>query len=72
MADGMSKAEFESRVKRCGLYVDTWSPGDGQTRYRFFTEDLDYFADNGIFTALGFKEAKTFLRGYAAHYALGQ
>ena len=50
-----------------GLYLDTYSPGDGVTRYRFFTEpDNDYFGPgHGIFTALGRKEAQTFLTGWA-------
>ena len=25
-----------------GWYIDTWSPGDGVTRYRFFHRDGDY------------------------------
>lgn len=50
-----------------GLFVRTYSPGDGVTRYRFFTDPHnDYFGPaNGIYTALGIKEAETFVRGYS-------
>lgn len=47
-----------------GLFVDTYSPGDGVTRYRFFLTDSDYFSDHGIYTALGWKEAVTFAAGF--------
>lgn len=49
------------------LYVKTWSPGDAAgTRYRFFTS---YSADYenwsaALYTALGLKEANTWLNGY--------
>ena len=50
-----------------GVTVETWSPGDGQTRYRFFRgapSKQTYFGpDNGIYTALGFKEAEAFASG---------
>lgn len=46
--------------------VDTYSPGDGVTRYRFFdVPNGRYFADRGSFTALGYKEAVTYARGLA-------
>jgi len=48
-----------------GLYFDDWSPGDGVTRYRFFTKpDQDYFAGDGLYTALGWKEACIFADGF--------
>lgn len=50
-----------------GLFVDTCSPGDGVTRYRFFTEDGNSYhsgPSDGIWTALGPKEARAFLAGY--------
>ena len=56
--------ELREHAKRVGLYIDTYSPGDGVTRYRFFLEPTDYFAGNGIYTALGRKEANTFVRGF--------
>jgi hypothetical protein len=50
-----------------GYSVKTWSPGDGVTRYRFFRnapQGQTYFGpDNGIFTALGIKEAETYAAG---------
>lgn len=53
-----------------GWTVETWSPGDGVTRYRFFHKapaNQSYFGpNNGRFTALGFKEAEAIARGLAA------
>lgn len=50
-----------------GYSVYTHSPGDGVTRYRFFRNAppyQDYFGpDNGIHTALGFKQAEIFAAG---------
>jgi len=46
-----------------GLSVDTWSPGDGQTRYRFLPAGKEYFSDRGIGTYLGKKTAEAFLAG---------
>ncbi len=54
-----------------GYSVETYSPGDGVTRYRFFKNapaKQDYFGpDNGIYTALGYKEAETFASGLEHH-----
>ena len=61
---------LNAELKNYGLSIDSYSPGDGVTRYRFFDfpEDseraTDYFAGYGIFTALGWKEAITFATGY--------
>jgi len=61
-----------------GYAVRTWSPGDGVTRYRFFKDappNQSYFGPaNGIYTALGYKEAVTFASGLVheprgGHYA---
>lgn len=51
-----------------GLQIDTRNIGDGVTRYRFFAPDQhpDYFASEGLYTAIGRREAITFLRGYRA------
>lgn len=73
--------DLRASVEPLGFTVDTYSPGDGVTRYRFFrlepTAPLgtfklpehdgrhNYFGANGIFTALGFGEASTFARGLA-------
>lgn len=62
--------ELEEYAKDAGLKVATWSPGDGQTRYRFFDKpgpNQTYFGPaSGIYTALGLKEAWNFLYGYGA------
>ena len=53
-------------------YVRTYSPGDGMTRYRFFEkqngeETNSYFGPgNGIYTALGLKEALAYASGLIA------
>ena len=72
MAADMTRKEIEETCQRIGLHVDTWSPGDGVTRYRFWNrgvmdtpaEELCYFSCNGIYTALGLAEACTFVAGY--------
>ena len=60
------KEQLSTNAARVKLYVRTYSPGDGLTRYRFFKKKGNsYFGpDNGIYTALGIKEAETFLDGY--------
>lgn len=66
------KEELDRDASALGLYVCTYSPGDGVTRYRFFQLEngerhSSYFGpENGIYTALGLKEANTFLAGYNA------
>lgn len=62
----MNRREIEESASALGIHVATWSPGDGLTRYRFFRTARDYFSDDGLFTALGAKEAGVFLRGYGA------
>ena len=57
-----------------GYSVDTWSPGDGQTRYRFFNHARgDYFADHGssacVTTVLGYGAAQDM--AYALRAACG-
>lgn len=50
-----------------GYSIHTYAPGDGVTRYRFFHNappNQSYFGPaNGIFTALGIKEAESFAAG---------
>ena len=62
------------------FWVDTWSPRDGVTRYRFFISkhsrsgnDINgYFGpDNGICTAFGWSEATTFACGLMQGYSYG-
>lgn len=66
---------LEQAAESVGLYVRTYSPGDGVTRYRFFEKkDLQagevpssYFGPrSGIYTALGYKEATVYLAGRGA------
>jgi hypothetical protein len=55
------------------LYIATWSPGDGVTRYRFFTKPntprgADYNAGGQIHTVLGYKNAELFVEAFTAGY----
>ncbi len=60
----MTVQEFADSVD---LHVETWSPGDGVTRYRFHRRsDESYNSGNEIATVLGRKAAMTFLRGVQA------
>ena len=63
---GEGPAKLRQFAASVGLHIATWAPGDGVTRYRFFTKPTDYHAGDGIYTALGLKEAWCFVRGYAA------
>lgn len=61
--------QLKESAKSLGIRVHTYSPGDGVTRYRFFRywSDVDsYFSGPGIYTALGIREAETFLDGFSA------
>jgi hypothetical protein len=50
------------------LWIDTYSPGDGATRYRFFDRPgQDYFSGRAVYTALGYKDAVSFLAGRGIH-----
>lgn len=60
---------IESTAAAVGLVVGTWAPGDGQTRYRFFLKSGtsrygDYHQGDGIYTALGRKDALAFIAAY--------
>jgi hypothetical protein len=67
MARGPSRFETLRSYLPPGYSVHTWSPGDGVTRYRFFRnapKNQTYFGpDNGIYTALGIREAETYAAG---------
>lgn len=58
--------ELQSDAAKVGLWVCTYSPGDGVTRYRFFDKPGNsYFGPgSGVYTALGYREACTFLAGW--------
>ncbi len=60
-----TKDELREACAKKKIYVRTYSPGDGVTRYRFFKHAKNsYFGpENGQYTALGMKEAVTYARG---------
>jgi len=67
MSDTTSRRTRLMRMaSESGLYVATWSPGDGATRYRFFKnkKPVSFFRQSGLYTALGLSEAETWLSGY--------
>ena len=60
---------MEQAAHSVGLVFGTWAPGDGQTRYRFFVRKGserhgDYNQGDGIYTALGRKDAMAFISAY--------
>lgn len=60
------RARLISIARRYGIHVETYSPGDGKTRYRFFRsrKPVDYFGGTALYTALGLSEAEAWLAGY--------
>ena len=56
--------ELREHAKTGGLYVASYSPGDGVTRYRFFDKPgNDYFGPgSGVCTVLGIKKAWKYLQ----------
>lgn len=59
-----TRAALDAEAAAVGLSVDTWSPGDGVTRYRFFTFGQgDYFAHSqkAVGTVKGLKAAFKFV-----------
>lgn len=59
------KEEFNTLIKLTGLFYDTYSPGDGCTRYKFNTESFDYFSITAHICK-GIREACIYLTGYLA------
>lgn len=57
-------------AEAAGVYVDTWSPGDGITRYRFASVPGSYFewssVTDTLATCLGARAALQFLNGVIA------
>ncbi len=52
-----------------GLYIYTYSPGDGVTRYRFSKNaNSDYFACYPNYIALGISEAEHYVAGFINGY----
>lgn len=58
--------ELREACEEAGFYLTTYSPGDGVTRYRFFSKPTDYFGGFGDYTALGYKEACAYAMGRGA------
>lgn len=61
--------QVEAAARAAGLSVATWAPGDGVIRYRFFLAKrgevhADYHQGDGIYTALGRKDALNFVRAF--------
>jgi hypothetical protein len=63
----VTRKQLEDYCESNEIFMDTYSPGDGVTRYRFFNRaGNDYFGPaNGCFTALGIKEATAYAVGRA-------
>ena len=69
------REELEQEALDVGLVLHTYSPGDGVTRYRFFPVNApanqNYFGPaNGIYTALGLKDARLFIETMRVAQAL--
>lgn len=69
-----TRSDVTRLAATCNVQVDTWSPGDGQTRYRMINPEHEsasggYFGASGyaiLGTLLGAGEAYTWLQGYRA------
>jgi len=60
---------MEQAAAAVGLVIGTWAPGDGVTRYRFFLKSGkssygDYHQGDGVYTALGRKDAMAFIAAF--------
>jgi len=64
------RQQLEERAARLGLTVETWSPGDGKTRYSFNVRDPNGSSAYAIGCALGIADAETWLDGATALYDL--
>lgn len=62
-----TRKDLEGICEEAGLYFDTYAPGDGMRRYKFFREPgSGYFGPHsGFYTALGLREAIIFATGFA-------
>ena len=66
----IKRSELTELANLCGLEIDTYSPGDGITRYKVFRSNDPstkggYFAGDGIFRSIKRKEVLAFLNGFA-------
>lgn len=66
MATRTTKSEIQKLAAFAGLIVETWSPGDGTTRYRLFANKKAQDTESPMFTAMGAYEATVFIRGFLA------
>ena len=64
--------EARESLEPMGLTIDTWSPGDGETRYRFLPLGHSYFSHDGIATVLGKGKADIFLTGLIQGFERGK
>lgn len=62
----MNRRELIALAERYGLYIRTYSPGDGVTRYKLFERPADYFESGEVGRALGLQGARLFVHGYIA------
>lgn len=76
---------LRSLLDKAGIRLDTYSPGDGVCRYRFFGPctceesrgacgaNPDYFGGcNKLHTSMGFKAAMEYANGAYDGYAIGK
>ena len=61
-----TKTEALKLAGDLGFHVETWSPGDGATRYRVFNKPTPYHGGGEKFTALGSRELLAWLRGFGS------
>jgi len=67
------RQQLEERAARLGLTVETWSPGDGRTRYAFTVRDPrpeGHMAAYDLGHALGIREAEAWVEGARAMFDL--
>ena len=70
MANKRSRlTDLRDLAARHGLYIYTYSPGDGITRYRMSNSShSNYFACHALHTALGFSQAQLYVTGFIDGY----
>ena len=64
--------DLRDRAKEVGLFVTTRGGLGGPMRYRFSYDDISYFGTDGIFTALGLKEAEVWFMGFEQGHMRGR